>query len=309
MTRIAIIHQGALGDTVLLLPLLRALRVRFGGCAIEVVTKANLGQMLQMLGFVEAYASADDREHCAWFAEPETSDSPRSRPVWAGADILISAVSSGHDAWAKNARSARRGIQSANPEAGLFFFEPRPPPDFAGHVCEWHREQLASLSLEPPPLPLLRPNPDGAVLIHPGSGGDAKCWPREKFLALARSLKRNGILPTFILGEVEQEKWGRALIEELQDEFSWYLHMGLFELAERMGRARLFLGNDAGVTHLASAMGVPVMALFGPSDDRQWRPIGPEVRVIRADPPRERDLAALSESQVLGEVLAELRKL
>jgi ADP-heptose:LPS heptosyltransferase len=158
-------------------------------------------------------------------------------------------------------------------------------------------------------MPLPRNNPDGAVLIHPGSGGDNKCWPRDRFISLGRSLKRLGIIPTYILGEVEQEKWGWNLIEEMKQEFPWYLHMGLFELADKMSRARLFVGNDSGVSHIAAAMGVPVLALFGPSNDAQWCPVGPGVKILRAPAPQERSLEAIPEELVLHEILAELRKL
>ena len=107
---------------------------------------------------------------------------------------MLSVVSNGADDWASNARLAMK-------DGGrVLFFEPRPTVDFAGHVTQWHREQLTELGLEEPELPLLKSNPDGAVLIHPGSGGEAKCWPRERFISLGRTLKRNGLLPTFILG-------------------------------------------------------------------------------------------------------------
>lgn len=304
MVEISLVHQGALGDTVLLIPLFRALRERFADSCITVVTRTNLGQMLMMLGEVDTYTSADDREHSVWFAAPEARGVPNSLPSWAKCDYLLSAVSNGSDAWAENARAARPGRGDSN-----LFFQPRPPEDYPGHVTAWHMEQLASLQLKAPASALPRPNPDGAVLVHPGSGGDAKCWPRERFITLGRDMKRNGIVPTFILGEVEQERWGRQLMDEMKEEFPWYLHMGLYELAERMSRARLFIGNDSGVTHLAAAMGVPVISLFGPSNDVQWRPIGPSVKVLRAPQPNQHSLEALEESLVLSEILAELRKL
>ena len=307
--QITIVHQGALGDTVLLVPLFRSLRERFAGCRIRIVTRPNLGQMLTMMGITDAYASADDREHSVWFAAATVgADEPNSRPAWGNSDVLISAVSNGADHWAENARQARRGLGRAG-DLSLFFFDPR-PGDFAGHVCEWHREQLAALALlSEPPQALPRVNPDGAIVIHPGSGGDAKCWPRERFLALARALKRNGLTPTIILGEAEQERWGNALVNSLKDEFPWYLHMGLYELAERLSRARLYLGNDSGVTHLAAAMAVPVIALFGPSNEVQWRPAGPSVKILRAPAPDETVLEKLEEATVLHEMLAELRQL
>jgi ADP-heptose:LPS heptosyltransferase len=231
-------------------------------------------------------------------------------PPWAECDLMLSAVSNGRDAWARNARLAMKPAASGRAgvwrvEMPVLFLEPRPPLGFAGHVTAWHREQLAILGLQEPELPLLRNNPDGAIVIHPGSGGEAKCWPRESFLELGRALKRNGIVPTFVLGEAEVDRWGMKVVDSLKDEFPWYLHMGLYELAERMGRARLYLGNDSGVTHLAAAVGIPVIALFGPSDDTQWRPAGPSVRVLRG--PDEKVLASLEVGQVLDALMAELR--
>ena len=313
MLKISVVHQGALGDTILLIPLVRSLRQRFassGGAHVTIVTRTNLGQMLMLLGFVDAHASADDRQHTMWFVAPDGLH-PNSMPAWANADLLISFVSNGNDAWARNAKFAMRPPASGYWQiyTPLLFVEPKPPADFVGHVTEWHRRQLESLDLYEPPLPLPRKNPDGVVVIHPGSGSDAKCWPREKFLSLAQALKRNGIIPTLILGEAEEDRWGKAVVKSLQEEFPWYLHMGLYELTERLGRARLYLGNDSGVSHAAGAMGVPTIALFGPSNDRQWMPVGPSVKVLRADHPHEKVLALLDESVVLGEMLAELRKI
>jgi ADP-heptose:LPS heptosyltransferase len=308
------VHQGALGDTVLLIPLFRALRARFGvrgeTVRLTLVTRTAMGQMLTMLGHVDGYFSADDREHTGWFVAPDGLK-PNSQPEWADCDLMVSAVGKAGDAWAKNAALAMRPSAKGtwNVETPLMFFEPRPPGDYPGHVTEWHREQLGLLGLEEQSGPLLARNPDGAIVIHPGSGGEAKCWPRERFLQLGRDLKRNGIVPTFILGEAEMERWGVAVVNSLKDEFPWYLHLGLYELAERLGRARMYLGNDSGVTHLAAAMGVPVLALYGPSDDTQWRPVGAQVKVLRAGSPHQKVLEKLEVAEVMGEVMAELRRM
>ena len=143
MTSITLVHQAALGDSVLLIPLFRSLRQRFPGCAITLVTRPNLGQMMTMLGFVEAYASAEDRAHAAWFAAPEGANRPNSFPEWAHADYLISAVASKGDAWCANALWAR----ADKPLDSLLFFNPRPPADYPRHVTAWHREQLPGLEL------------------------------------------------------------------------------------------------------------------------------------------------------------------
>lgn len=56
------------------------------------------------------------------------------------------------------------------------------------------------------------------------------------------------------------------------------------ELAELLTRARTYIGNDSGPTHLAGIMGMATVALFGPTDPRVWKPLGPDVRVIRKQP-------------------------
>jgi ADP-heptose:LPS heptosyltransferase len=253
------------------------------------------GQMFLMWGEVHAWHSIDEAAASRWFADGTDAGAT----AWSDCDVLISAVSTGHDAWAAHARR----FSTAKAVA---FFNPRPPAEYPRHVTEFHREQLAALDLPAAPHPPAAINPDGAILFHPGSGGEAKCWPRERYLGLARALRRNGILPTFILGEAEQERWGREAIDALKDEFPWYLHMGLFELSERMRRARLYLGNDSGVSHLAAAVGVPTYAIFGPSDDVQWRPHGPAVHVIR--PPTKTNLEDLTVDDVLATLLADLRR-
>ena len=56
--------------------------------------------------------------------------------------------------------------------------------------------------------------------------------------------------------------------------------LSITELAARLARCRLFVGNDSGVTHLAAAAGCPTVALFGESDQRTWAPRGKRVSVI-----------------------------
>ena len=54
----------------------------------------------------------------------------------------------------------------------------------------------------------------------------------------------------------------------------------LYELAQWLARARLYIGNDSGITHLAAAVGTPVVAVFGPTDPAVWGPRGDHVRVV-----------------------------
>ncbi len=59
------------------------------------------------------------------------------------------------------------------------------------------------------------------------------------------------------------------------------------ELAEAgavLSECALYVGNDSGITHLAAGLGVPTVAVFGPTDPAVWRPLGPRVRVVRGRP-------------------------
>ncbi len=58
--------------------------------------------------------------------------------------------------------------------------------------------------------------------------------------------------------------------------------LNLHALATVLSRASLYVGNDSGVTHLAAALGVPTIALFGPTDPRSWAPVGPRVAIVTA---------------------------
>ena len=56
----------------------------------------------------------------------------------------------------------------------------------------------------------------------------------------------------------------------------------LFELGKLLSQARIYVGNDSGVTHLAAAVGTPVMAFFRTTDPRVWAPRGVSVHVVKS---------------------------
>lgn len=121
------------------------------------------------------------------------------------------------------------------------------------------------------------------VLIHPGSGGKAKCWPAERFAALAGMLASEAAIH-WMLGPAELEiDAGRfAPIGRRADAAGEPLIVehDLLRAAQRMAGMDLYVGNDAGMTHLAAALGVPTVAVFGPTDPRVWRPLGGHVAVM-----------------------------
>jgi heptosyltransferase-2 len=73
----------------------------------------------------------------------------------------------------------------------------------------------------------------------------------------------------------------------------------LYHLACWLRQARLYVGNDSGISHLAAAVGIPTVAIFGPTDPAVWAPRGAHVAVVRAP---DGDLHALPVSQVAAVV-------
>lgn len=136
-------------------------------------------------------------------------------------------------------------------------------------------EQAASLRRD-------RGNGFFPVMVHPGSGGAQKNWPVDRFVESLRMLE---VLPQVRPWIIEGPADGtivRAILGGLEAHADIMVLRcpRLLDLAACLQEVSLFVGNDSGVTHLAAFLGVPTIALFGPSDPVQWAPLGPRVRVL-----------------------------
>jgi ADP-heptose:LPS heptosyltransferase len=155
------------------------------------------------------------------------------------------------------------------------FLDALPPEGAKLHVTDFYLEQVRKLGeCASDGIPRIEcglnrqaASQDFAV-IHPFSGSPRKNWPLAKFRALATQLER--VMPVkWCAGEDDPPLPGAVRIHDL------------FELACWLAEARLYIGNDSGITHLAAAAGTPVLALFGPTDPTVWAPRGDNVRVGR----------------------------
>lgn len=100
------------------------------------------------------------------------------------------------------------------------------------------------------------------IVLHPTSSRPGKNWPRSKFLKLAKKLTQKGYEPVFIVSPAERIDWPEAPV------FS-----GLDEMARFVCESGYMIGNDSGIGHLASCLGVPTVSLF--KNERTahfWRP-------------------------------------
>lgn len=120
------------------------------------------------------------------------------------------------------------------------------------------------------------------VVLHPGAGDDLRRWPLSRFAELSRRLAQRGVLPVVPFGPEENELRGE--FQQLHGNSALVLSgLAMEELAALFSRARLFVGNDSGPTHLAAAVGCPVVAVFGPTRAEWWRPWTPFSRVVQGE--------------------------
>jgi heptosyltransferase III len=151
------------------------------------------------------------------------------------------------------------------------FLAALPPETATIHATDFYLDQVRDLcESAPDPTPRIpcAVQPENFAAIHPFSGSVRKNWPLEKFHLLARGLERT--MPVrWCSGADDPPLAGAVRIDDL------------YELACWLASARLYAGNDSGITHLAAAVGTPVLALFGPTDPAVWAPRGPNVRVAR----------------------------
>ncbi len=304
MRRILVLRGGALGDFIVTLPALAALRKRWPAARIELAGNATAAQLARHRGLLDAVHSQHEGRWSALF-------DPVALPAEFGAwltefDLIVSF-------W-PDADGALRGRFPLRP--GQVFLSADALPargPAAAHYCA----PLRAVGIETAEtwFPLQRESRRSAptaprsatISIHPGSGSPRKNWPMENWIALIPQLPPP---VTLILGEAEHENGsGDALAARLAriapkmpTPVTTLVQPPLEELVAHLSSCALFLGHDSGVSHLAAAAGARCVLLFGPTDSAIWAPPAPRVRVIQRGP----DLSAISIAAVLQAVAAAL---
>jgi ADP-heptose:LPS heptosyltransferase len=127
------------------------------------------------------------------------------------------------------------------------------------------------------------PYEQSLVLVHPGSGSAHKRLESRRMASLIERLWQEGMYPLVLEGPADQDAVGQALHfvsrppRVLRD-------LDLSQLAGVFLRVALYIGHDSGVTHLSALLGVPTIALFGPTDHHRWAPQGHHVTILRGAP-------------------------
>ncbi|MEO1040019.1 MAG: glycosyltransferase family 9 protein [Pseudomonadota bacterium] len=151
----------------------------------------------------------------------------------------------------------------------------------------------------------------GFLALAPAAAAPFKEWAPDRFSELARHLTgSDGALAgmnVVLLGGPGDEAKSRAAAEGIDPERLIDLtgQLSIVEAGAVLERARLFVGNDSGLMHIAAASGAPTLGLFGPTDERVYGPWGARTRAVRAGGPAdesERGRLRLAEDSLMGDL-------
>jgi ADP-heptose:LPS heptosyltransferase len=281
--RILVIRPGGMGDMLLLLPVLQQLRKCLPDAVVDLACESrNLG-VLELVGLSDR-AVAYDSHPFAFLRQLRHT----------GYDVVLDTEQFHHFSavFALLAGAPVRVGFKINPIRNpLYTHLVNYAPD--GRETEQFARLLAPLGIPAGPAPLtgllakrsfpLPPDEsgalatalrEGAVALHAAASTPFKQWPPERFAELGAALWREFKLRTVLIGNERD----RAVCSEIDAGFAVQSvpmpvaarAQGLGETAGILQRARLFVGPDSGLAHLAAALDVPTVVLFGPSDPDKW---------------------------------------
>lgn len=234
---------------------------------------------------------------------PNNSLSPYWQDYFASFDWILTYTQEPEGVLAENLKKAARGL--------VLIYSPFPSPQEQRHIVAYLLESLKPLGIEISPLSMNRhpskpfylyprvhlkeddekqgerffqKTGQHIIAIHPGSGSPKKCWPVDNFAWLCLKLNELLSIKIYLIGGPADEKAFTSLKQSLKGLFPLLLeNLPLRTLAAFLSRCDLYLGNDSGITHLAATLGIPTIALFGPTDPKIWAPLGQKVYVLPSE--------------------------
>jgi heptosyltransferase-2 len=299
MNRILVIRGGAIGDFILTLPALKALRDSCPHAHIEILGYKHIAVLAENRFYAQAVRSIEYGSLSSFFARKSELPAELANYV-ASFDLIISYLYDPDRVFENNLRRCgvenllcgpSRIVENAGHAASQLA---RPVEDLGITVVELTEKIFPSTEDRQFAREFLLNVPQPIVAIHPGSGSKEKNWPLENWIALfskSGDFSVRGKRPSLLVISGEADK---AQTEQLEREWKnrdirFAKNLPLPQLAAVLERS-IFIGHDSGISHLAAAAGANCSLLFGPTNPDVWAPKNNKVRILRAQSGKLSDL-------------------
>ena len=299
ISRILVVKLAHLGDVLLAAPVVSVLKRHAPHAEVDALVYAETAPMLSgHPGLAELHSIRRGLR-----AELALLRRLRQRRY----DLMVALSDKPRIAFLARLAGIRHAVTAARSDRGAFWRRSFThfyaiPPGNSRHTVEVHLDALRALGIQPAAderRVVMVPGaeaerridelrlPERFVAVHPASRWLFKCWPAERLAELINTLQARGER-VVLTGSRDADE--SALVDQVvrglhAPAINLSGQLSLKELAALIGRARLFLGVDSAPLHMASAMGTPAVALFGPSGDVEWGPWQVAHRIVTSDHP------------------------
>jgi heptosyltransferase-2 len=279
--KILIIRGGAIGDFILTLPAITAIRRQFREALIEILGYPHIAQLAMAGNLVNHVQSIEAGALAGFFARNGNLDEKLCE-YFAGFNLILSYLFDPDRIFQKNvARCSKaqfiegphRPSEQANEHAVKVFLKPL--------------ERLAIFDADPVPRltlistvrsPWLPP----VLALHPGSGSDRKNWPEANWAELLEQLVHQTNFDFLMIGgEAEGERLQRLAATLPPARLRVAQSVRLADLAKLIERSEFFIGHDSGISHLAAALDLSGIILWSQSNEAVWRPPSEKMTLVR----------------------------
>lgn len=305
MDKILVMRGGAIGDFLLTLPAIAALKQKYPGARIEILGYPHIAGVA-VAGCLADQVKPIESPTLAGFFATETDLDPAWCEYFSDFDLFVSYLYDPHGILENNIKRASRGRFIC----GLH----RPDEIVNIHATNVFLKPLETIGIhaaDPVPHLCIPDSTKGGlpdtdwIALHPGSGSAQKNWPPDCWLQLVeRLLKTTPWRILVIGGEAESDRLETLCAHFTGDRITPAMNLPLTLLAHKLFQCNIFLGHDSGISHLAAALGIPGMVLWGPSNPTIWRPRSPLFEILSS----ESGICGLSVNYVHEQLLKKWKK-
>ncbi len=290
--RILIIRPGAIGDLIVTLPTIGAIRSHFKSAKIEVMGYPLYLETIRGRFYADTVSRFDQADVAQLFTKDAKMSTALMKRL-GDMDLIISFVSDKEQIFTNNLKATGARY--------VVHYEPFPSDREGIHIVDHFLKFLSLLGISySSKIPEIYLHDDDEhfgddfiknriadpkkmlVAVHPGSGSRQKCWHTERFVALISWLIEETDAQVLVVsGPADDEIASRLKMEvKIREGLIVLDQIRLPHLAAVIKRCKFFVGNDSGITHLAAAVGTPTVSIFGPTDPNMWGTRGEQVKIL-----------------------------